>query len=255
MGIIEFSLIGAVVGLLVGLTGVGGGSIMTPLLLMFGTPPQVAIGTDLLYASITKSSGLIAHQKQGHIRWDIVKYMALGSVPASLLTTLILFFYKDSNSYTNYLTQILGAMLLFTAVVLLTRNKLAKSEKAVFFQRNSNTSVLVMGIILGVLVTLSSVGAGAIGTAVLLLLYPALASKYVVGTDIAHAVPLTLIAGLGHLSLGHIDFNLLIGLLIGSIPATVIGSMLSSKIPNAWLRYILIVILFALGVKFLLNIN
>lgn len=254
MGIVEFSLIGAVVGLLVGLTGVGGGSIMTPLLLMFGIPPQIAIGTDLLYASITKSSGLLAHQKQGHIRWEIVKYMAMGSIPASIVTAIILLLFKDSAPYTQYLTQILGAMLIFTAIVLLVRNKLAKSSKALFFQENSNTSVLVMGVILGVLVTLSSVGAGAIGTAVLLLLYPALASKYIVGTDIAHAVPLTLIAGLGHLGLGHVDFNLLGGLLIGSIPATVLGSMLSSKIPSSLLRYILIIILLTLGIKFTLGL-
>lgn len=248
---------GAGVGFAIGLTGVGGGSLMTPLLLLFGFPPQVAIGTDLLYASITKSGGILAHARLGSISWRVVGLLALGSLPASAVTTWILAsFFQDAREYSGLLTTSLGVMLICTATVLLFRRRiLAKSHEGGSAllraaQRHRAGWTLTMGLILGVLVTLSSVGAGAFGTAMLLVLYPRLPSSQVVGTDLAHAVPLTLIAGLGHLLLGHVDFQLLGALLIGSLPAIWIGTNLGSKLPDRVLQPILVSVLLGLGVKY-----
>lgn len=247
---------GAVVGLAVGITGVGGGSLMTPLLLLFGFPPNVAIGTDLLYAAITKSGGIISHQKQKNIQWDLVIRLALGSLPAAIVTSIALhYFFEDANEYSHILTLVLGGMLIFTAFVLFFRQRL-KSDQfqsnrfLIFSHKHSKIFTIMMGVILGVFVTLSSVGAGAIGAAILMTLYPHLPARKVVGVDIAHAVPLTLIAGFAHLLLGNVDFVLLGSLLIGSLPAVFLGAKLSRKIPNALLQPILASVLMTLGVKF-----
>jgi len=250
---------GASVGFAVGLTGVGGGSLMTPMLLMFGFPPQVAVGTDLLYASITKSTGIVMHAQRRTIRWRIVVLMAAGSLPAALATTwLLASFFNSANDYARLLTTSLGVMLIFTAAVLLFRSRIQRSAHqgggAVLgaLQRHRALWTLFMGIVLGVLVTLSSVGAGAIGTAILLVLYPRLPSVQVVGTDLAHAVPLTLVAGIGHLLLGHVDWKLLAALLVGSLPAIYLGTRAGEKLPDRILHPILVTILMVLGLKYAL---
>lgn len=246
---------GAVVGMAVGITGVGGGSLMTPLLLLFGFPPNVAIGTDLLYAAITKSSGIISHHKSNNIEWPIVRNMALGSIPAALLTSLSLkFFFGNANDYSHILTVALGVMLVLTSLVVFFRQKLrsrALSKENIKANSRWNTRVITiaMGVFIGVFVTLSSVGAGAIGTAVLLTIYPTLVSQRIVGTDIAHAVPLTFIAGIAHMWLGNVDFTLLGCLLIGSLPAIHLGTMISNRLPSKVLQPILASILLGLGVK------
>ena len=238
MDFLLYAISGAFVGLIVGLTGIGGGSLMTPLLLLFGIPPHIAVGTDLLYAAITKASGVVSHHKNKTIKWSITLTMAAGSIPAAIVTGIILnHFFLDYQEYTGVITTSLGVMLVLTAKG--------------WLQRNKTTLTFLMGILLGALVTLSSVGAGAIGTAILLVLYPKLKSMNIVGTDIAHAVPLTLIGGLVHLGLGNVDYSLLAALLVGSIPAIHLGTKLGTKIPETILRQALALILLLLGTKYI----
>lgn len=257
MDLLFYIIAGASVGLAIGLTGVGGGSLMTPILLMFGFPPHIAIGTDLLYAAITKSGGVVMHHKQKTIDWSIMFKLAAGSIPASAITVIILnLYFQDVNEYSQILTNSLGLMLIMTALVLVFKRRIQEHqlEKAVpllqSFQHHASKVTVAMGILLGVLVTLSSVGAGAFGTAVLMVLYPSLLSVRIVGTDLAHAVPLTLVAGLGHLFLGHVDFLLLGALLCGSLPAIYVGTKLGSKLPENILQPILASALLVLGFKF-----
>lgn len=242
---------GATVGLIVGITGIGGGALMTPLLLMFGFPPHIAVGTDLMYASITKAGGAISHHKQNHVRWSLVKLLAIGSIPSALITGLILsFYFTDSKQYGALLSNTLGVMLLLTAIVILFRHRLQRNAQRSHIGRYKPAFTIAMGVFLGAMVTLSSVGAGAIGTAILMLLYPALRSVNIVGTDIAHAVPLTLAGGLIHMMLGNVDFQLLGALLIGSLPAIYLGSSLSKHMPEKLLKPVLASLLLTLGAKY-----
>lgn len=257
MDVIYYILAGAGVGLAVGATGVGGGSLMTPLLILFGIPYNVAIGTDLLFAAATKASGVVAHQKLGNINWPLVMTLAAGSIPASIVTALLLqTLFQGAGDYQDLLTHSLGLMLIATSAVILFKKRLQKASLKnqgfmASVHRHGKTITFISGIILGVLVTLSSVGAGAFCAALLLILYPQLKAMQVVGTDIAHAVPLTLIAGLGHLIfLGNVDFVLLGCLLAGSLPAIHLGSRLAAKLPNSVLQPTLASLLLLLGVKF-----
>lgn len=257
MDLILYILAGASVGFAVGITGVGGGSLMTPLLLLFGFPAHIAIGTDLVYASVTKSGGIILHKRNNTIRLRVVALLAAGSIPASLITIYVLKYYFTSPEYyTRVLTNSLGIMLIITGLVVMLKQKLqAQAEKQpgrfhLWVTRHSGPLTVITGLLLGTLVTLSSVGAGAFGAAALLLLYPLLPSVHVIGTDIAHAVPLTLIAGLGHIYLGHVDFGLLGCLLIGSLPAIYAGTKLGARLPEHVIRPLLASILLLLGVKY-----
>lgn len=252
-----YILAGAAVGFTVGLTGVGGGSIMTPLLLAFGFPPHVAVGTDLLYAGITKGGGVVWHAKEQRVDWIIAFAMAAGSIPAAILTIVFLsYFGKHFEDYGNIFTVGIGIMLIATAAMLLFRQKLfahANSPKRhpwLFYAQSHSLQVSVIsGIVLGIAVTITSVGAGVIGTAILLTLFPFLKANDVVGTELAHAVPLALIAGLGHLWLGHVDFELLAALLIGSLPATYFGVRAGKHMPEQIMRPLLILVLVSAGIK------
>lgn len=254
MELILFITAGAAVGLIIGITGVGGGALMTPILLLFGFPAHIAIGTDLWYAALTKSTGLISHHKMDNVRWRIALNMAAGSLPAAVLTGVALtFWFGNPESYSHILTTALGFMLILTASVIMLRKKISQlfiSTKNINNQDHPTFKLWLIGSILGVLVTLSSVGAGAIGTAVLLLLYPKLLPRHIVGTDIAHAVPLTFVAGVVHLHLGNVDFTLLGALLIGSIPAIHFGSKLTKKVPTSVLQPVLAWFLLGLGIKY-----
>jgi uncharacterized membrane protein YfcA len=254
MDILLYILAGASVGFIVGITGIGGGALMTPLLLLFGFPPNIAVGTDLMYASLTKASGVYSHHKQKHVEWKLVKLLAFGSLPAALITGFSLQnLFEDSVSYEALIKNSLGFMLLLTAFVVFFRKKIQQLTlriKSTNNEKSRDISTIFMGIVLGVLVTMTSVGAGAIGTAALMLLYPALRSSHVVGTDIAHAVPLTACAGLIHMALGNVDFGLLFALLVGSIPAIQLGSKVSHHLPDGVLRPLLASILFFLGAKY-----
>lgn len=257
MEILLYILAGAGVGLAVGVTGVGGGSLMTPLLLLFGYPTHIAVGTDLLYAAITKAGGVYGHHRQRTIEWKLVFKLAAGSVPASLLTTYLLSnYFTDPDQYSHILMTTLGIMLILTSAVILFKQKIKGfwssnlNEDIRFIHRHSTVIVIIMGALLGICVTLSSVGAGAFGAAILPVLFPALASVKIVGTDIAHAVPLTLVAGLGHLYLGNVNFLLLGCLLIGSLPAIQVGVRISKHLPERILQPALASILLVIGVKY-----
>jgi uncharacterized membrane protein YfcA len=253
---------GLLVGILVGLTGVGGGSLMTPLLVfLFGFEPKTAIGTDLLFAALTKSGGvLVHHHKHRSVEWHIVGWLALGSLPSAMGVVYLLKYVITKNEFVTYLmTTTLGISLILTALSLVFRGKLAKRPPEIAMQRKThherfgrwqNLLTLITGIFLGVLVTLTSVGAGALGTVVLLFLYPRLATVRIVGTDLAHAIPLTAVAGFGHWLMGNVDFTLLGSLLIGSLPGIYVGSYFSAKIPEKYLRPLLALILLLVGVKF-----
>jgi uncharacterized membrane protein YfcA len=247
-----YAIAGVAVGLLVGLTGVGGGSLMTPLLvLVFGFHPVTAVGTDLLYASITKSVGSVVHGLGGTVDWTIVRRLALGSVPATALTLAVLAYAGTRFQGTEHvITVTLGAALMATAIAMVFRHRiLAHFEPRLDAVAPGRIRALTiaLGAVLGVLVSLSSVGAGAIGMTVLLVLYPKLPVNRLVGSDIAHAVPLTLVAGLGHWAMGSVDFGLLGSLLVGSVPGIVLGSLISSRISDAVLRPILAGTLFVVG--------
>ena len=256
MDLLFYIFAGAGVGLAVGLTGVGGGSLMTPLLILAGVPEKVAIGTDLLYAAATKTGAMYSHKRQGTIQWQLVFLLAAGSIPASILTSIVLKFWIPMDyDYGPGLTQIMGYMLILTALVVFFKSRIQgedtqKDVKITWFHRNAKKVTIVSGVVLGVFVTLSSVGAGAFCAALLLLLYPRLPALQVVGTDIAHAVPLTLIAGLGHLWNGNVDFQLMFGLLIGSLPAVHFGAKAAAKVPNSVLQPILAALLLIIGIKF-----
>ena len=255
----NYSLAGFFVGTIVGLTGVGGGSLMTPLLvLLFGISPAIAIGTDLLYAAITKAGGAVTHGFRKSVDWRVVGWLALGSVPASVATLSILSSRQHVLEGGDSIFKVaLGVMLLATALALLYRKPLqawfaarGSTEDRVAAATNNNRppfGTILAGAAIGAAVSLSSVGAGAVGVTALLLLYPQMATTKVVGSDIAHAVPLTLVAGLGHASLGNVDWTLLVSLLIGSLPGVVIGSVLTSRLPEKLIRSILVTLLVAVG--------
>ena len=255
-GHFEFILAGVLVGFCVGITGVGGGSLMTPILIsLFKIEPHIAIGTDLLYAAISKFCGSIVHAKKTNIVWPIVLWLAVGSIPASLATHWVLENYlSQSASYKGILTMVLGFMLTLTGISIVFRGSIEKFFSK--FRQNESLEltedlanihlrakekrvyIVVMGIVLGIFVTLSSVGAGAFGIMALVLMFPHLPMIRIIGSDVVHAVLLTLVAGLGHLSSGNVDLHLLGWLLVGSIPAIIIGTLISSRLPERMIRKI-----------------
>nr|WP_234891483.1 MULTISPECIES: sulfite exporter TauE/SafE family protein [Rhizobium/Agrobacterium group] len=251
------SLSGFVVGCLVGITGVGGASLMTPLMvLLFGVHPATAVGTDLLYAAVTKMAGAAVHHRHGHIRWRLVGLLALGSVPATSVTLWLMSGVDRKSAHsTDLLTTSLGIMLMMTALILLFRDLLMRYEIN-WLQAHPSPSprtiaigTFVLGLVLGAVVTLTSVGAGAIGVTVLLFLYPRSTINDIVGSDIAHAIPLTLIGGIGYWVIGDVNWVLLGSLLIGSIPGIVLGSYAAPRLPEKAVRIILALILVIVAAK------
>ena len=252
-----YTLSGFLVGLIVGVTGVGGGSLMTPLLvLLFGVAPATAVGTDLLYASLTKTMGGWVHGRRGTVDWKIVGLLGMGSLPASVLTILTLkYLALDEKSLRGLVTGVLSVALLLTGTALLIKDqvkKIARRKGSLIFElhhRYLPAATIATGVLVGTLVTISSVGAGALGMVVLLFLYPRHPTVKLVGADIVHAVPLTALAGMGHLALGTVDMVLLGSLLLGSLPGIYIGSHLSSKMPEKVLRMVLAAMLLTIGIK------
>ncbi|HEX9359958.1 MAG TPA: sulfite exporter TauE/SafE family protein [Bradyrhizobium sp.] len=232
------------VGLLVGMTGVGGGSLMTPLLiLLFGIHPATAVGTDLLYASATKTGGTLAHGWAGSIHWPAVIRLMAGSIPASVLTLVVLWQLDlNAEASRSLVNLVLCFALVLTATSLIFRKALMERYRRPLQQLDAGTTVratILVGAALGVLVSISSVGAGAVGVTALLLLYPNLPMTRIVASDIAHAVPLTLVAGIGHWATGAIDWHLLGVLLVGSLPGIFIGTYLAHRVPERALRLVL----------------
>ena len=232
------------VGLLVGMTGVGGGSLMTPLLiLLFGIHPATAVGTDLLYAAATKTVGSASHGWAKSIHWPAVIRLACGSIPASIVTLYVFWQLDlDGESSRNVVNLVLCFALFLTATSLIFRKAIMERYRGRLLDldpRTTSRATVLVGAALGVLVSISSVGAGAVGVTALLLLYPQLPMKRIVGSDIAHAVPLTLVAGIGHWATGAIDWHLMGVLLIGSMPGILIGSYFAQRVPETALRLVL----------------
>ncbi len=254
---IDFTAIasGFAVGAIVGMTGVGGGSLMTPLLMgIFKLNPAVAIGTDLWFAALTKSSGAVAHARHNQVDWRLTRQLLWGSIPAALLTLLAMNATGLTKAWASTLTLTLGVALLLTALAVAFKPKWSQLglqlEKHLTPQTRDALTVLA-GTSLGVFVTLSSVGAGALGVTMMLLLHPRLPTRTLVGTDIAHAVPLTLVAGTGHALMGHVDWLLLVSLLIGSVPGIWIGAQLTRVLPEGLIRGLLCCSLVTASVKVL----
>jgi len=241
------------VGAIVGITGVGGGSLMTPLLLsVFKLSPALAIGTDLWFAALTKVSGSVAHARHGHVKWRITGLLLAGSIPASVLTVALMHFTGITKGWASTLTFSLGIALFLTALVVAFK----KSWQAVGLRLERHISdsrkpalTVASGVLLGVLVSLSSIGAGAIGATLILLIYPRLEARYIVGSDIAHAVPLTLVAGIGHAMLGNVDWILFVSLVIGSVPGIWLGAQLTRRLPDGVIRGLLCASLLMAGWK------
>jgi hypothetical protein len=249
-----YTISGFAVGLLVGLTGVGGGSLMTPLLiLLFGMHPAAAVGTDLLYAAATKSAGSVMHGFNRTVDWRVVVRLAAGSVPMTIVSIAVLSYLDINGEGTQQLIGwVLAFALLLTAATLIFRNRIvaryAPSMGALPPNRIAVLTVIVGGI-LGALVSISSVGAGAIGVTALVLLYPKLPTARIVGSDIVHAVPLTLVAGIGHWFLGSIDWQVFAALILGSVPGILIGSYAAARVPETALRVVLALTLLAVAAK------
>lgn len=243
-----YSLSGFAVGLLVGMTGVGGGSLMTPLLiLLFGVHPATAVGTDLLYAAATKTGGSLVHGFARSIDWRVVRRLASGSIPATIATLAVLsHFNLNGDAARSLITLVLSFALFLTAFVLVFGGAIVAAYRARVAELDPKRiaiNTVLVGALLGVLVTVSSVGAGAIGVIALVLLYPHLPVAKIVGSDIAHAVPLTLIAGLGHWMMGSVDWHIIGSLLAGSLPGIFIGSYFAIRIPERALKVVLAVTL------------
>jgi uncharacterized membrane protein YfcA len=230
---------------------------MTPLLvLLFGFHPATAVGTDLLYASVTKTAGTVVHGKRETVDWRIVLGLASGSVPAAIVTlSLMAWFGVNTGSSALFLNLLLGVALLVTSITVFFRPLILRWAghhiDAMEARRVTHWTVL-LGVTLGVLVSITSVGAGALGTTALLILYPKLPIARIAGSDIAHAVPLTLIAGIGHWLMGSVDLTLMLSLLAGSIPGIIIGSLLATRSSDAVLRPILAATLLLSSVKLLM---
>jgi uncharacterized membrane protein YfcA len=246
-----YPISGFIVGVIVGLTGVGGGSLMTPLLIVaFGVAPATAVGTDLLYAALTKSAGAYVHARRGNVDWRTTGWLAAGSVPTAGATLWVLHVLAaNPKAVSSIVTTTLACALFATAAALLLRGRIAPVEGTEDVLPPRPKASVALGVVLGALVTLSSVGAGALGTIALLTLFPRVRAARIVGTDIAHAIPLTLVAGLGHAALGGVDWMLLASLTVGSIPGIWLGSHASSRVPDRWLRSMLAAILLFVGVR------
>ncbi len=252
-----YTVAGFAVGAIVGLTGVGGGSLMTPLLvLLFGIHPSVAVGTDLLYAAITKAGGTLAHGLKGTVDWSVTRRLATGSIPASLLTLYVVGNHAPGGieGAADIIKVALGIALVLTAVAIIFRKRIQSYAIRRFGdhpnrRRTAAVLTVLTGAVLGVLVSISSVGAGALGVTALIFLYPSMPALRIVGSDIAHAVPLTAVAGMGHWWLGSVDWALLGSLIIGSLPGIWLGSHVSTKIPDRILRPILATMLVLVGAK------
>ena len=249
------------VGAMVGMTGVGGGALMTPILvLLFGVAPAAAVGTDLWFAAITKLVGGTVHHSRGGVDWQVLRRLLSGSLPAAVATLLWLHYSGAAQVRQGLILNALGVVLLLTALSMIFRKRThafgqsLRSRAPEQFKRAQPAMTIVAGAILGFLVTLTSVGAGALGVVMLLYLYPfRMTPLRLVGTDIVHAIPLTMVAGTGHLLMGNVDLPLLGSLLLGSIPGIILGSMVGHRAPEGLLRGAIATVLVAVGIKLVVS--
>ena len=249
-----YTISGFAVGLLVGMTGVGGGALMTPILiLLFGIHPAAAVGTDLLHAAATKTAGSVVHGLKGSIDWTVVRRLAMGSVPMTVVTIAAMSA-LDINGAAgrNLVNAVLTLALIATAIALVFRGRIVAryaDRLGHLAPRRVAALTVAVGAVLGTIVSLSSVGAGAIGVTCLLLLYPRLPAVKIVGSDIAHAVPLTFVAGIGHWFLGSVDLQIFALLILGSVPGILLGSYAAVRLPETALRVVLAATLLVVAAK------
>ena len=252
----SYALAGALTGFVIGLTGVGGGALMTPILLIFfNVSPTTAIATDLWFAAITKLVGTMTHYTSGNVDWQVAIRLWKGSIPIALFTVFTISMGANVSKL-DWLTRVISAVVLITALGLLFAPKLrafalslriGQPERFLSLQP---TLTIISGAVLGLCVALTSVGAGALGSVVLLYLYPLRMTPHrLVATDIVHAIPLALVAGLGYLFAGMVDWMMLLSLLIGSIPTVLLGSKLAGMVSGRWIQLSLAVILCLVGLK------
>ncbi len=247
------------VGTAVGMTGVGGGSLMTPLLvLFFGFTPITAVGTDLWFAAITKVFGGTLHNQKGTVDWQVLRRMCLGSIPACILTLIWMGLTRTGQSSHGTIIHALGAVLLLTAIGMLARKRIQavgahmRTTTAAAFLSAQPWLTVLAGVILGIAIPLTSVGAGALGSVFLLYIYPLrMHPARLAGTDIVHAIPIATISGIGHLYMGNVDFKLLLALLVGSIPGILLGTLIATKSPEKFLRVAIAVVLALVSMKLL----
>ncbi|MBV1788566.1 sulfite exporter TauE/SafE family protein [Marinobacterium sp. D7] len=259
----EFAYIvaGMVVGVVVGLTGIGGGALMTPILIVvFGIPPFVAVSTDLLYAAVTKCGGIWSYARKQLVHWRIVGFLLLGSLPGSLVTLNYLEGLDGLEQIEYLMNLTLGVSLVLTSVAVFLRSRirafaesLQDNGLAAGLRKWRPAITVATGFALGAMVTLSSVGAGALGTALLIVLYPRMSMPAIVGTDLVHAVVLTSVAGAGHYQMGGVDLQLLAFLLIGSLPGVFVGSHIGARLSPRLMQPIMGTLLMAIGLRFVLS--
>jgi uncharacterized membrane protein YfcA len=253
---VAYVVAGALTGFVVGLTGVGGGALMTPILvLFFGIAPTTAIATDLWFAAITKLVGAQVHSNAGQVDWQVVKRLWAGSLPMALLV-VVLVSLGHQVAKMDWLTKVIGIVVLIAACGLLLAptllqlsrgRRLNNPEKFKYFQPSLT---VLSGAVLGLFVALTSVGAGALGSVILLYLYPLRMTPHrLVATDIVHAIPLAVVAGLGYLFVGMVDGHMLVNLLAGSVPAVVIGGVLAQSVSDRRIQIALAIMLVVAGVK------
>jgi uncharacterized membrane protein YfcA len=250
-------LASAVVGLLVGMTGAGGGALMTPMLiLLFGVKPSAAITSDLVAAVLMRPVGAAVHFRKGTVNRPLVKWMVIGSVPMAFLGAYLLHLMGNTKSAQTNIETVLGAALLVGAAAMVLRYYL---DGRAGYRRVGQVHdivakplpTLVIGLIGGIIVGMTSVGAGSLMIVLLLFLYPSIGAKQLVGTDLAQAVPLTLAAACGALVFGHVDFGLTTSLVLGAVPAVLVGSMFSSSAPDRYIRPVITFVIFASGLKYI----
>ncbi len=254
------SVAGFGVGAAVGMTGIGGGSLMTPVLvLLFGFAPITAVGTDLWFAALTKAVGGTFHSRKGTVDWEVLRRMSIGSIPACVLTLVWMDHTHTAQLQRGTLVHALGAVLLVTALAIVARKQVhslgsrLRTSTAAQFVRVQPCLTVVAGVILGIAVPLTSVGAGALGSAMLLYIYPfRMTPSRLAGTDIVHAIPIATISGFGHLWMGNVDFKLLLSLLIGSIPGICLGTLIATRSPHTVLRVVISAILAVVSIRLLL---
>ena len=251
-----YSLAGALTGFVVGLTGVGGGALMTPILLIiFDVSVITAVATDLWFAAITKIATLGIHHNKRQIDWKVARLLWMGSIPFSFLIVIAVVSGSVSK-ISGFLPKAIGVLVLITALGLVISSKI-KTEKPLFkfnnipnFKKIQPLATILAGAVLGIIVSLTSVGAGVFGTLILIYLYSyRMSSHKVVATDIAHAIPLALVAGTGYLISGKVNLSLLTSLLIGSIPTAILGAVVAHKISDRLLKLTLSIVLFVVGLK------
>jgi uncharacterized protein len=259
------SLAGALTGLIIGLTGVGGGAIMAPiLLLVFDISIGTVVATDLWFAALTKMAVIRIYSTHDHIDWKVARWLWLGSIPTSTLVIIVLTSGSVTKLSGSLLQQGIGFLILLTSIGLLINQILKKKEinfttsdflknvSSKFSKIRSGATIIAGGIV-GVIVTLTSVGAGVLGTLVLIYLYSShMASHKIVATEVVHAIPLALVAGIGYLICGKVDGTLLLSLLIGSVPAAILGASLAQKTNSNWLRIGIAIVMFLAGLKLVL---